>query len=387
MAITKKKIAWIVPKTYQRSESRIYKEANSLSAAGYEVKIFSMRQIQLFPKKEQENDIEIERIDFPLLKWLHIPLSNRILLLVIFTFKLIPKLLKLNPDLVYCMNFPAVPIGIFVKFILGCKCVYDSHDLYLDQSSRAKKSKLRRKFIMLSEKYFSKRADIVIQTTKGRARIFNEYYGITPLIINNKPLPPALDIELPEIIQQLKKGKRVVGYVGSVHPNRGIELLIEAASQIENLTIALLGPAKTVWARDFLHKHRDKIIYIPPVSPEQITNILKYFTVGVSLIQNTGNSYYYSCPTKVYEFAVAGVPQIVSNFPEMSDLVLRNSIGPIGNVVNETSVHEIKSTIISMLDSDKEYNEYKKNVIKIREQCLWKNEERKLVTAINQLWI
>jgi glycosyltransferase involved in cell wall biosynthesis len=387
MTIPPKKIAWIVPKTYQTSESRVYKETNSLSNAGYYVKIFSMRQQNYFPEKEYENNIEIERIDFPLLKKLHLPLTKGIFILPIFTIKVLMKLIIYKPDLIYCMNFPSLHIGIILKNLLGCKCVYDSHDLYIDQIKRAGKSKRKRKRIMFFENFLAKKADIVIQTTRGRARKFKEYYGINPLIIRNKPLPPIKEFEPPEVIKQLiKNNKKIIGYVGSIHNHRGMEEMIEAASPIENVVIVLLGPAKDKWAKDFLEKNREKIIYIPPVNPENITTILKYFTVGISLIQNTGNSYYYSCPTKVYEFAVAGVPQIVSNFPEMSNLVLNNSIGPIGQVVDPSNIEQIRKSIISMLNSEKMYNQLKLNCINLRPQCLWANEEEKLVTAINSLW-
>jgi len=241
---------------------------------------------------------------------------------------------------------------------------------------------------MSFENLLAKKADIVIQTTTGRARKFEEYYGIDPLIIRNKPLPPLPDFEPPKELKQLiKEGKKIVGYVGSIHNSRGMEQMIEAASTLDNVAIVLLGPAKDKWARDFIDKYNGKVIYIPPVAPEKITAILKIFNIGISLIQNTGNSYYYSCPTKVYEFVVAGVPQIVSNFPEMKDLVLNNDVGPVGQVVEPTNVQQIRDTIVSMLNSKEVYNQLKTNCLKLRSKCVWANEEEKLITSINGLWV
>ncbi len=382
----KRKIAWIVPKTYI-IQSRVYKESNSLSSKGYIVKIFSMKQVVNCIENEIDNGIEIERVDFNLLRKLKFPLHKGIFVLPIFTVKVFLRLMKFKPDLIYCMNLPSLHIGIIGKKFFKSKCVYDSHDLYVDQTRRKNSPIIIRKITMMYEKFLAIKADIVIQTTDSRCKQFNNYYGIEPLKIMNKPLSPPKDVRMPKSIEKyLNSDKNIVGYVGAILPHRGLEQLVEAVSDINNVQIVILGYARGKWAENFIRKNKDKIILIPAVKPHEITTALSVFDIGISLIQNYGLSYYYSCPTKVFELVVAGVPQVASNFPEIGKLIEGNPIGPVGKVVNPANIDEIKKAIVELITSPKKYNQYKLNCFKLKPQCLWKSEEEKLLEKINSLW-
>lgn len=381
-----KKIAWIVPKTYI-SQSRVFKESNSLSSKGYKVKIFSLTQYAYGSDHEIENGIEIEKVDFNLLRKLNFPLHRRSLLIPFFTVKVLYKLKKFKPDLIYCMNLPSLHIGIIGKKFFKSKCVYDSHDLYIDQPRRKNSPIIVRKITMVYEKFLAKKADFVIQTTDSRCKQFNKYYGIEPLKIMNKPLPPLKDVKRPKSIDKyLISDKKIVGYVGSVLPHRGLEQLVEAVSDINNIQIVILGYARGKWAKNFIIKNKGKITLIPAVKPYEITTALTVFDIGISLIQNYGRSYYYSCPTKVFELIVAGIPQVASNLPEIERLIVGNPIGPVGKVVNPANIDEIRKAIVELIASPEEYNQYKQNCLKLKPQCLWKSEEEKLLEKINSLW-
>ncbi len=384
----RKKIAWIVPKTFQITESRVYKEASSLTKAGYEVKIFSMLQIEGLKKKELVNKIEIERIDFPFLKMFGFPLKKGKLLLPIFTIRVLKKLKKFKPDVIYCMNLLSVHIGVIGKKWFRSKCIYDSHDLYVDQSERFNSHFIIRKCTMLYEKFLSRNVDHVIQTTEGRCNQFKSYYGINAVKIMNKPLVSSTNLKLPQsIIRFQNYNSKIIGYVGSIHKHRGLEQMVQAISDLEGVQIVLLGYARSKWAKDFLEKYKHQVIVIPPVSPEQITASIKIFTIGFSLIQNSGLSYYYSCPTKVFELIVAGIPQITSNFPEMKNLILNNSVGPVGRVVNPDNINEIREAVTGLLNNKEEYLKYKKNCQELSKNCEWFTEEKKIIKLVNSFWM
>ena len=381
-----KKIAWIVPKIYRKTESRVYKESQSLSSAGYNVKIFSMRQMEKDLEYEIDNEVVIERINVLDFRYIGISKIKSVLSMLFFTRKVLQKLKIYNPDIIYCMNLPSVHIGIIGKKIYSAKCIYDSHDLYIEQPARSKMHPLFRKLFMICEKVMANNVDLVIQTTDGRANIFKRYYKISPNKIMNKPLHPDCKISMPNSMKQfLDSSQKIVGYVGSVQKHRGLEQMVNALVGIDNIKIVILGYARTEWAQDFIKKNKQNVTLVPPVHPDEITLALSVFDLGLSLIQNSCQSYYYSCPTKVFEFIVAGVPQIASNFPEMRRLIIDNPHGPVGRVIDPANTEEIRKNVVEILNTPDKYKLYKNNCNLLKNQCIWKVEEKKLIKLVDNL--
>ena len=51
--------------------------------------------------------------------------------------------------------------------------------------------------------------------------------------------------------------------------------------------------------------------------------------VGIHAIKNSCLNHYYCMPNKLFEYAMAGLPVIVSNMKEMRDFVLLNQMGVV----------------------------------------------------------
>jgi len=109
-----------------------------------------------------------------------------------------------------------------------------------------------------------------------------------------------------------------------------------------------------------------------------ITSVLKGVDVGISFVQNTCLSYYYSCPSKVFELIVSGVPQLGSDFPEFRKIIRENGVGPVGRLCDPDNPEEVKSELRLMLSNPDELAEYRTNAIKLRDKCVWAGEQKKL---------
>ena len=381
MGYNKEKIAWVVPKTYN-TQSRIFKESQSLASRGYRIKIYSMNENNTNLAYENQNGVDIERVYPRLFTFDSDELLNRTLLLPVFTVKVIIRLVRFKPDLVYCSNLPSVHVGLICKLLFNAKVIYDSHDLFVEQPGRYKYSLIKRKVLMLYEGVSARIVDAVIQTTEGRCQLFKKYYGIQPIQIMNKPLPKPKEDGITDISTYLDEDKTIVGYVGSVLPNRGLEIMAEVATKFPKVQFVILGYAKGKWAQSFIDTNRERITLIPPVPPSEITSVLERFDIGISLIQNTGLSYFYSCPTKVFELIASGTPQIASNFPEIRKLVKESNGYPVGEVIDPSDPQQLTQSLERLLSSTTLYEKYKNNCVKIRHKCLWESEEKKLLKLV-----
>ena len=174
-------------------------------------------------------------------------------------------------------------------------------------------------------------------------------------------------------------------YVGSVQPHRGLEELVEATLQMNNVHIFVLGRPNSEWGYKLLRRYNKQISLIGAVRPDEISEALKAFDVGISLIQYSCLSYYFSCPTKVWELIAAGIPQIASDFPEVRKLILGNEVGPVGRVVDPGDVNEIRRNIQEMLSAPQELEIYRTNCLKLRESCSWEVESKNLLCLYHSI--
>jgi glycosyltransferase involved in cell wall biosynthesis len=297
-----------------------------------------------------------------------------------YTLRVIFRLRRYRPDSIHCMNVYTLHIGYLAGKLLGVPYVYDSHDLFIGQGHMVSRPALVRRVSMMYEKFFAKRAAVVIQDTKSRGRCFQKLYGIETAVVMNK----ALSAGPGEVLHRcehpaLRTDKKKLVYVGFVMPGRGIEALVEATLPLRDVQVFLLGNPSGPAGQALLDKYKEYVAWIPAVPPGQVTAALKAFDLGVSLVENCCLSYYYSCPTKVWELIVAGVPQVASDFPEIRKLIVHNPVGPVGAVVDPADVLQIRAKIRQILDSPEMLNTYRENCLKLRSFCLWQTEGQKLL--------
>jgi glycosyltransferase involved in cell wall biosynthesis len=76
------------------------------------------------------------------------------------------------------------------------------------------------------------------------------------------------------------------------------------------------------YASDFPNIH-----FHPAIKPSEILSYTCSADVGLSIIENSCLSYYYSLPNKFFEYIAAGVPVIASDFPDMSAIVNEHKVG------------------------------------------------------------
>ena len=366
------------------SDSRIYKQAHSLDKAGYDVMILAVWQKGL-ERVEKEGGIQIERMYFPILKKFSFPFHKKRLLLPFYTLRAIKRIRAYKPDVIQCERVHTIHIGLICKWLFGAKFVYDSRELAAYWPRMINSRDMTRRMLIGYEKFVSKRAGFVIQTTESRAQRFYLDTKIKATVIMNKPLPPQNG----KVIQPLAKAyhqdnKKVVAYVGAIIPGRGIEHVAEAVAELKDVKFLLIGPLKQ--KGEAIVKNYSKVIeYFNPVDPALITSVLEGVDVGISFMQNICLSYYYSCPTKLWELLVSGVPQLGSDFPEYRKIIRENAIGPVGRLCDPDNPEEIKRELHQMLNNPTELQEYRENALKLRKQCVWETEGRKLVANYGRI--
>ena len=123
----------------------------------------------------------------------------------------------------------------------------------------------------------------------------------------------------------------------------------------------------------------DQVYFIGKFTQEDLPKITASADIGVSLIENLSISYYYALPNKLFEYIMAEVPVIVSDLPQMREIVEKYDVG---FVVDLNEKNELINAI-KKLTEDKTFHESKKrNCRNAAQELNWENE---VVNLLNQI--
>mgnify|MGYP006307837467 CR=1 FL=1 len=124
-------------------------------------------------------------------------------------------------------------------------------------------------------------------------------------------------------------------------------------------------------------KALDKKVSIKDRIPfQELPDITRKADLGIALEENIGLNYYYALPNKLFDYIQAGVPVIVSPFPEMQKIVNKYEIGAI---YDHKDPQMLAKKINEIFELKNRYQKWKKNTLKAAEELCWENEEKILM--------
>ncbi|HEY6437430.1 MAG TPA: glycosyltransferase, partial [Ignavibacteriaceae bacterium] len=99
-----------------------------------------------------------------------------------------------------------------------------------------------------------------------------------------------------------------------------------------------------------------------------------------SLIENLSTSYYYALPNKLFEYIMAEIPVIVSNLPQMKEIVEKYDVGFVIDIDNKV---ELISTLKELSDNSSLYKSKKQNCHIASQELNWEKEVNGLLKTLS----
>ena len=99
--------------------------------------------------------------------------------------------------------------------------------------------------------------------------------------------------------------------------------------------------------------------------------------MGLSLEEDKGLNYRFALPNKVFNYIHANVPVLVSNLPEMENLVKQYQIG---ETISTHEPQQIAKKIEQMLSNKTQLTIYKENCKKAALDLNWEKEKQVIST-------
>lgn len=345
------------------SDVRIFhKECTSLAKNGYKVFLVAANC-----KEEVRNGVNI--INAPSIT------KGRFFRMFNISKVVYKKALSLDADIYHFHDPELLPFALKLKR-KGKIVIYDVHEDVPEQI-------LGKPWI---NKYLRKAISVVFKTYENYvSKKLSFIVTATPFIRDRflKITPHTTDICNFPIIQEFssttywKDKNNEVCYVGGITKIRGIVEIIKSLT-ISNTKLNLAG----AYSPESLHEELkildgwDLVNEYGFVNREQIAAILAKSKIGLVTLYPQTN-YLDSLPIKMFEYMLAGIPVIASDFPLWKEIIEKHNCGVC---VDPLKPGEIAKVIKNILDNDGEAEDMGKNGRKaVIEKYNWGAEEKKLI--------
>jgi glycosyltransferase involved in cell wall biosynthesis len=366
-----------------RFESRMLKATKSLASTGTfsEIHLIGILEPGLTEHERIDHIRSIWRV--PLSKPWPIPKTRGLQRLLQWTAKIFTKYRHDDVSVVHCHSLDDLTIGVLLKIgKRGVKLVYDAHEL---ETERNGLSGIRKLAAKIKERLLIRFVDHTFVVSDSIAAWYQKAYKTSAItVVRNMPSRNGSSRqEQPSTVFRDRfgiNGGIVFLYQGALMRGRSIDLMLNAFSKVaQDKHLVLMGygiyePQIKQFAQRFGNIH-----FHEAVEPDKVMRYTMGADVGICLIENVCLSYYYSLPNKLYEYTLAGMPVIVSKFPEMLKFVNEFENG-WDTPVQEDSFRNLIENI-----DRRDIEAKRRTCLKARESIGWDSEEEKLLAVYRAL--
>lgn len=349
--------------TNKNSMPRVLREAVTAKNVGYQVEIYG------FGDSCEIDGIKFYGFRFP---------KNRYDRIKNCDSQIIDRAIKSKPDIVQ-LHSPELLLYCRRLKKRNIKVIFDSHEFYKLQILRKRYiPKIIRPVISWMydrfETWVCRRIDAIIFpcTVKGE----NLFDGKNKLIVKVENYP----LEIVYEGHSLCKKRRTLVYAGGLTEDRGLDIMLKLAKEL---------PCKLFLAGSCQMNDRNKLIcdsveYMGILDRKALFDLYDMCEIGLSLLLPEGQyGETDNLNTKIYEYMVAGLPVVFSNFEYAKNV---NNKWHFGIGVNPLDFSEVKSAIKYLMDNPDIAKQMGENGKKaIFEEFNWKTQGEKLISLYRKL--
>jgi glycosyltransferase involved in cell wall biosynthesis len=279
-------------------------------------------------------------------------------------------------DAVCAIDLDTILPALFTAKLKRKKLVYDAHE-YFPEVPEVTNRPLVKKVWQWVEKFALPKTNAAYTVSQSIADEFKKLYSVNVDVIRN--------ISLMETLPDAQKEQATILYQGALNEGRGLHQLLESVKDLDaKIWIAGDGDITDelkAFAAQIGVQH--KVVFYGKSQPNELKKLTSKATIGFNVLEEKGKSYYYSLSNKTFDYIHAGVPQLMSNFPEMLKL---NEQFEIGIIVKECTPNAIALAINRLLQNANFYETLCRNCLQAKQELNWQAEEKKLLNIYEQLF-
>lgn len=351
------------------TDQRVNKMARTLHQMGFAVTITGV----IRPGSPRFNPVWAKIRRFPMM------FQKGFLFYAEYNVRLFFLLLVKRHDLLVSNDLDTLLPNHLAAIIKRKPLVYDTHEYFTGTPELANRPFVRRIWKLLEKSLFP-RQKTIITVNRSIAQLYEREYGKSLYVVRNLPLyktagerPPRKDIGLPE-------HKDLILLQGTgINIDRGAEELLMAMHPthgIHNAILLIIGGGdvlpklKMIAEKEQLN---ERVWFFDRMPYEELFNYTRVCDIGVSIDKDTNINYRYSLPNKLFDYIMAGTPQLVSDLPELRKIVRKHHTGVI---IHSHEPGRIAAAIRSMLSDKEKLKEMEACCLEAARELCWEKEEK-----------
>ncbi len=348
------------------SDQRMDRICKSLISDGYKV--------TLVGRKFESSSLKVHK-DLIHVVLLHVYFQKGPLFYFEYNLKLAFFLLFKSYDIGGAIDLDTIPGIRLATWLQRKKMTFDAHEFYTTTPELHNRN-VKKAIWRILEKLFIRRIDLCYTVNKSLAQIFKDRYKMDFHIIRNVPLYDEKPITSPKSIQNVNPV--ILLYQGVINKGRGVEIYVEAIESLPTCHLWLAGDGDLFMEIQEIisgHPCKDRISLLGKVPPDELKILTLKSHIGLNILSEDSESYYFSLANKFFDYMHAGLPTINSRYPEYVKIIEKYNTGLL---INHYTTKELVHAVQWLIDNPNEYSRLSKASLDARKYFSWQNEELKL---------
>lgn len=409
----RKKVKMFVWNTFE-NDARVMRECTALSEKNFNVKLICLRRGNKHLEKVENindnflvyriDDINFFRISFFLIGLLLATcfigneegsmffLSTLLLIRVgkvkacINKLWLIFKMILIDShksfDIYHANDLNTLPQAYFQSKILRSrKLIYDSHEV---QTSR---TGYNSKLYYYLEKFFMRNVDTCIHENRTRAKYTKYLYDREVEYLYNYPSSyDKKDYPKGKVCSMLglPSDTPILLYQGGIQEGRGLETIVLASQYIHQGVVVFIGDGKEKVKLKRLVKElnvSDRVKFIDKVPCETLREYTVDAFLGFQVLENVCFNHYSAASNKLFEYIMAEIPVIASDFPELARVIKTNDVGLL---VQPGDAKRLAQSINHLINDNKLYKKCIESCRKAKKKYNWEQEKLRFLKIYSE---
>ncbi len=292
-------------------------------------------------------------------------------------------LMASRASIIFAEDIYTLPFAVIFGKLKRAKVFYDSRELF-GHLAGLKGKKVKQGFWRIVEKLFIKKVDHIITTGKLDSEFLIKKYKVdNPILLRNLPryYKPEEEHNLRSLFN-INPNKKILLYQGVIHQGRGLQPAFKALKEMQNCVLVIIGDGEF---EDYYRKLaeemgvNEQVIFAGKINQDEILSYTKTADIGLSIIENMSLSYYYALPNKLFEYIMAEIPVVVSNLPQMKEIVEKYKVGMVVDIDEPGKLVEV---IRQLTENEVLYNKFKENCRTASQELNWENEVKNLLEKL-----
>jgi len=351
------------------TDQRVLKMARTLHDMGYEVHLCGARR----------KDSRPFNLEYATVKRIPLLFHKKFLFYAEYNLKLFFHLLFRRYDILVSNDLDTLLPNYLVKWLKRKPLVYDTHEYFTGTPEVVSRPFVHKVWKSLERWLFPRLQDI-ITVNASIAGLYEKEYGKKLHVVRNVPVYRKPVAALPAEELGLPADKDIVLLQGTgINIDRGAEELVEAMKPVyglDNILLLIIGSGDVIpGLKEMTRRHglAGRVMFTGKMAPDRLRDYTMHAKVGVSLDKDTNINYRYSLPNKIFDYMMAGVPQLVSRLPELEKIIKKYDTGL---VADSHDPGHIASCIKTMVSDAGQWKQWQHNSLVAARELCWENEEK-----------